>query len=324
MTKLKIGLVLYPSFSPFHVSVPYMIFGSILPEESLFELFLIAPDSSAISAERSMFVQPDGGLELLATMDVVIVPGWHKLDEKPSAQMLYSLREAYNRGAYLVGLCYGTYALAYAGILDGKKACTHWLAEQDFKTRFPQIQLDTNALYSEDQRLITSAGTGASLDCCLYIVRKFFGVKIANKFARLMVVPPHREGGQAQFIEHPIARSTSEAQINTLFDFLRENLAKPHSIDELATVVGMSRRTFTRRFQKATGMTVVEWLVNERLQRSRELLELTALSIEQIAEQVGFQTATSFRLHFKQKHAVSPTAWRRTFGANTLIEKFSS
>lgn len=320
MTKLKVGLILYPLFSPFHISVPQMIFGSIFPEDLLFDLYLVAPDGEVAKAERGMQAQPDGGLELLNTMDIIIVPGWHKLDEPPAANLMESLIAAYQRGAYLVGLCYGTYALAYAGLLNEKKACTHWLAEQDFNRRFPGVHLDTNALYTEDDRIITSAGIGAGLDCCLYIVRKFFGAKIANRVARLLVVPPHREGGQAQFIEYPIARSTSEAQINTLLDYLRKNIAKSQNIDELSALAGMSRRTFTRRFQKATGMTVVEWLIKERLQRSRELLETTALSIEQIATQVGFQTATSFRQHFKQRHAVSPGAWRKTFGTEKLID----
>lgn len=314
MTKLKVGLILYPSFSPFHISVPQMIFGSMFPDDLLFDLNLVASDGEVVKAERGMLAQPDGGLELLELMDIIIVPGWHDLSEPPAANLIESLIVAYQRGAYLVGLCYGTYALAYAGLLNGKRACTHWLAEQDFNRRFPTVHLDTNALYTEDDKIITSAGTGASLDCCLYIVRKFCGAKVANRVARLLVVSPHREGGQAQFIEHPIARSTSEAQINKLLDYLRKNIAKSYNIDELADLTGMSRRTFTRRFQKATGMTVVEWLTQERLQRSCELLETTSLSIEQIATQVGFQTATSFRQHFKQRHQVSPIAWRKTFG----------
>ncbi len=320
MAALKVGLIVYPDFSPFHISVPYMIFSPMLPGELLFELYLIAPDGQANQAERGMSIVPDGGLELVAVMDIVVMPGWHKLDEPPTDNLLKALVQAYQRGACIVGLCYGTYALAYAGLLDGKNACTHWLAEKDFNQRFPKARLDPNALYVEDDQLITSAGTGAGLDCCLYIVRKFYGVKIANRVARIMVVPPHREGGQAQFIEQPMAKSTQEAQINRLLDYLRENLTKTHHIDTLADLANMSRRTFTRRFLKATGMTVVEWLVNEQLQRSRELLETSALSIEQIAAQAGFQTATSFRQHFKQRHTVSPTSWRKTFGTNSLIK----
>lgn len=291
-----------------------MVFDMALPEGRLFDLKIVAPGGQPQQAERGMTIQPDGGLELLETADIVVVPGWNDLSEPPEPAMAEALTRAHARGAHVVGLCYGAYALAYAGLLNGKKAATHWLAEQDFSARFPNVKLDTNALYVQDGRLITSAGTGAGLDCCLYIVRAYHGAQVANKVARYMVIPPHREGGQAQFIEQPVAMSTEDAQINRLLDHLRENLAQAHTIDELAKHTAMSRRTFTRHFQKATSMSVVEWLVNERLGRSRELLETTTLSVEEIAGMVGFQTATSFRQHFKQRHQVSPSAWRKTFG----------
>jgi transcriptional regulator GlxA family with amidase domain len=188
------------------------------------------------------------------------------------------------------------------------------MAEQDFCKRFPCVKLDLNALYVEEDRLITSAGTGAGLDCCLYIVREYYGAKTANKVARIMVIPPHREGGQAQFIEQPMAVSTQDAQVNRLLDYLRENLTQQHTVDELATRTAMSRRTFTRHFSKATGMTLVEWLVNERLQRTRELLETTSLPVERISDLVGFQTPVSLRQHFRKRFQVSPRDWRRTFG----------
>lgn len=261
-----------------------------------------------------MTVQPDGGLELVDAVDIAVVPGWHDLSEAPPPQLAEALTRCHERGAHVVGLCYGTYALAYTGLLDNKRASTHWLAEQDFLQRFPQVNLDTNALYVEDDRLVTSAGTAAGLDCCLFLVREYYGAKTANTLARLMVVPPHREGGQAQFIEQPVAMSTQDAHINRLLDYLREHLTEAHTIDDLATRTAMSRRTFTRHFQKATGMTVMEWLVSERLRRGRELLETTSLSVEAISERIGFHTATSFRQHFKQRHHVSPRDWRRTFG----------
>lgn len=312
-----VGLILYPNFSPFHFSVPYMIFNVTLSDKRLFDLKIIAATTQPQKAEGAMTVQPDGDWSLLKEVDIVIVPGWHELNEQPEPALIKALQCAYQRGAQIVGLCLGTYALAYASLLNGKKAATHWIAEQDFSTRFPCVKLDMNALYVEDDRLITSAGTGAGLDCCLSIVRQHYGAQIANKVARLMVTPPHREGGQAQYIEQPVPCSTRDAKINQLLDYLRAHLARPHTIDDLAERVVMSRRTFTRHFSKATGMTVVEWLTNERLQRSRDSLESTSLPIEQIAELVGFQTATSFRQHFKQRYQVSPSAWRKTFGVDS-------
>ena len=291
-----------------------MVFNMELPEQRLFDLKIVAPDGQPLPADRALMVFPDGGLELTETADILVVPGWHDLSTPPQPDLADALARAHARGAHVVGLCYGAYALAYAGLLDGKRASTHWMAEQDFCKRFPCVKLDLNALYVEEDRLITSAGTGAGLDCCLYIVREYYGAKTANKVARIMVIPPHREGGQAQFIEQPMAVSTQDAQVNRLLDYLRENLTQQHTVDELATRTAMSRRTFTRHFSKATGMTLVEWLVNERLQRSRELLETTLLPVERISDLVGFQTPVSLRQHFRKRFQVSPRDWRRTFG----------
>lgn len=314
MSLPKVGLILHPHFSPFHFSIPYTVFGLSLPDRRLFDLSVITPDGKPMAAEGAMTVQPDGGLELLRSVDIAVVPGWHDLDEAPPPELAEALVDCHRRGAYVVGLCYGTYALAYAGLLNDRRASTHWLAEEDFVRRFPQVRLDTNALYVEEDRLVTSAGTAAGLDCCLFLVREFYGSRVTNQVARIMVVAPHREGGQAQFIERPVATSTQDANINRLLDYLQEHLSEPHTIDALAARTSMSRRTFTRHFQRATGMTVVGWLVSERLRRGRELLETTSLSIEAISERVGFHTATSFRQHFRELHQVSPRDWRRTFG----------
>lgn len=314
MSLPNVGLILHPRFSPFHFSVPYMVFGIALSDRTLFNLSIVAPGGKSMEGERAMTVRPDGGLELLDKMDIAIVPGWHDLNEAPPQELCEALVRCHERGAHVVGLCYGAYALAYAGLLDGRRASTHWMAEQDFSGRFPKVKLDTNALYVEEDRLVTSAGTAAGLDCCLFLVREYYSAQVANKVARAMIVPPHREGGQAQFIEQPVAASTQDAHINRLLDYLRENLSASHTIDELAARTAMSRRTFTRNFQKATGMTVVAWLVSERLRRGRELLETTSLSVEAIAEKTGFHTATSFRQHFRQRHRVSPRDWRKTFG----------
>jgi transcriptional regulator GlxA family with amidase domain len=313
MSLPKVGLILYPNFSPFHFSIPYMIFNMHFPQGRLFEVTIVSADGTGLRAERAMSIEPDGDLSLLADLDMIIVPSWEKLDQAPPPALIDALQKAYRRGACLVGLCYGAYALAYAGLLDGKRASTHWLAEADFKARFPAVKLDTNSLYVEDDRLITSAGTGAGLDCCLYLVGKFHGAKVANRVARVMVIPPHRQGGQAQFIEYSVTSSTKDAKISQLLDQLRQALEQPYCLDQLAEKTAMSRRTFTRHFFKATGMTFSQWLTKERLQRSLELLESSSLPIENIAESIGFQTPASFRQHFKQRYRVSPNAWRKTF-----------
>lgn len=315
-----VALIVYPEFSPFHFAVPYLIFSAELPEGRLFDLLIVSSGARPLAAERGLTAHPDGGLELAETADILIVPGWHDLDARPEQDLVLALSRAHARGAHVVGLCYGAYALAYAGLLDGKRASTHWMAEKDFCARFPRVKLDMNALYVDEDKLITSAGTGAGLDCCLYLVREYYGAKVANQVARTMVIPPHREGGQAQFIEQPVAASTQDAQLNVLLDYLRENLDQPHGLDELAAKISMSRRTFTRHFSKATGMTLVDWLVNERLRRTRDLLETTSLSVERISDMAGFQTPTSFRQHFKKRFQVSPRDWRKTFGQKTAGE----
>ncbi|SEF85144.1 GlxA family transcriptional regulator [Nitrosomonas ureae] len=308
-----VAVVAFNHFSPFHLSVPCIIFGELLHDQKLFELKIYAEESGPIRSNEGLSVQSSLSVEELAKADIIIVPSWRDPAEKPNQAMLDAMIKAYARGSQIVGLCLGTYVLAYAGLLKNHKAATHWEFEQDFINRFPDVKLDCNALYVDDDRLITSAGTAAGLDCCLYLVRQHYGSAIANKLARRMVIPPYREGGQAQFIERPVPVSTQDARINRLLDYLRNNLNKIHGLDELAQYSMMSRRTFTRQFYKATGMSVGDWLLIERLQRSQELLESTSLAIDTIAEQVGFQSTVSLRQHFKHRFNVTPSEWRKTF-----------
>ena len=201
--------------------------------------------------------------------------------------------QARDNGAEIVGLCLGLFVLAYAGLLDGKRAATHWEFEHQFQSLFPHVQLDINALYVDDGNIITSAGTAAALDCCLYIIR--------------------REGGQAQFIAQPVPKDTRDGRINCLIDYLQQHITEPHSLDSLAEVVSMSRRTLTRHFIKATGMSVADWLTAERLRRSQILLEAGNMPIERVAELVGFNSAVTWRQQFKARFGVSPAEWRKTF-----------
>lgn len=309
----SVAVVAYDRFSPFHLSVPCMIFGAILPGHSLFAPKVCTAEPVPVHSAHGLQLTAPFGFEALAEADIVVVPGWQDPAVEPSAVLAEALRAAYARGAQVVGLCLGTYVLAYAGLLDGRKAATHWEYEQDFVSRFPKVQLDTNVLYVDDEGLITSAGTAASMDCCLYLVRRHHGSAIANKIARRMVIPTYRDGGQAQFIEKPVPVSTNDARINALLSRLRQNLNAQYSLDELAESAHMSRRTLTRSFHMATGMSIGEWLLAERLQHTRELLEATSHPIETIAELAGFVTATSLRQHFKGTFGVTPGEWRRSF-----------
>ncbi|WP_428243267.1 GlxA family transcriptional regulator [Gynuella sp.] len=313
MPEVAVAVVVTPKFSPFHLSIPSIIFGHERYAAGRFRLRLCAEVAGQVASDSGFSVYTEHGLEGLADADMIIVPYWPDPDQLPSQRMQDALRSAHQRGAMIVGLCLGTYVLAYSGLLDGHKAATHWEFEADFSRRFPTIQLDTHALYVEGDNLVTSAGTAAALDCCLHLVRRYYGSQVANGIARSMVVPPYREGGQAQFIEQPIPVTTRDSLINGLLDHLRRHLQDPHTIDSLAEHVCMSRRSFTRHFLRATGMSVNDWLNAERLQFSQRLLETTSHSIEIIAGMAGFNSAVTYRQQFKKQFQVSPQDWRRTF-----------
>ncbi|WP_120512376.1 GlxA family transcriptional regulator [Photobacterium salinisoli] len=313
MSLPTVAVIAFNQFSTFHFSVPCIIFDDILPDMKLFNLTICAGEPGQIRSSHGLIIDAPSGLDGLNNADIIIVPYWRKSSEQPNSALLDALRKAHARGAQIVGLCLGTYVLAYAGLLHHRRASTHWEFEQDFSQRFPDTILDTNALYVDDGSVVTSAGTAAGLDCCLYLLRQRYGSAIANKVARRMVIPPHRDGGQAQFIERPVPATTQDERINRLLAYLRGTLDQHHELDSLAERVMMTRRTFTRHFQKATGASVGEWLLSERLQRSQELLESTTLPIESVAAQVGFTSATSFRDHFKKKCNVTPSEWRKSF-----------
>lgn len=309
-----VAVVAYQHFSPYHLSVPCLIFSDeILHGQQLFSLKICAESTVPVQASYGISLAATYGLEALHDADIVIIPGWHDPAASPSPELIEALRSAHARGTRIVGLCLGTYVLAYAGLLNGLRAATHWEAEADFTRRFPQVSLDANALYVDDQGIVTSAGTAAGVDCCLYLVRNYYGSRIANQIARRLVVPSYREGGQAQFIERPVPISTLDVRINALLAYLRENLSEKMSLNTLAQQAHMSRRTLTRSFHQATGMSIGEWLQTERLRRTQELLESSAHPVETIAGLVGFGTATALRQHFKQAFGISPVEWRKHF-----------
>lgn len=313
MAALRVAVLATAGFSPFHFSVPCILFGSALPQPDLFHVDICALKPGPVISEMGLSITVEQGLDPLDQAEIIIVPYWHNPAEKPAQALLDKLVAAWQRGAEVVGLCLGTYVLAYAGLLDQHRAATHWEFERDFSERFPQVHLDSNALYTRDNRLITSAGTAAGIDCCLDIIRHHYGSAMANRVARRMVVPPYREGGQAQFIERPVPETTRDSKINALLASLRQNLDQPQDLDSLSRTLSMSRRTLTRHFHKATGMSLGEWLTAERLQRSQLLLETTGISIECVAEKAGFDSPVSFRQRFKSRFVVSPSEWRRTF-----------
>lgn len=235
------------------------------------------------------------------------------MHERPPEEVLQALERAHRRGATIVGLCLGAFVLAEAGLLDGRTATTHWHWAAEFRARFPQVCLDADVLYVDEDRVLTSAGTAAGLDCCLHLLRRICGPTVANRVARRLVIAPHRAGGQAQFIEEPMARSPAGDRLGTVLAWAVAHLREPHTIDTLAQRAAMSRRIFTRHFQKPTGASVLQWLQQQRLAAACRLLEGGNQSVEDIATAVGFGSAVTLRQQFLRSYGVSPQAYRRQF-----------
>jgi AraC family transcriptional activator FtrA len=248
----------------------------------------------------------------IALVDTLIIPGWISAKSPVPAPLIEKLIEAHNAGTRLLSICSGVFVLAATGLLDDKQATTHWKYTEQLATRYPKIDVLNDVLYVDHDTIMTSAGSAAGLDLCLHLVRKDFGSKVVNSVARRLVIPPLREGNQAQFIEQPIPTSSRSA-LAPVLDKMKENLTNSHSIKSLAQSVNLSERTFLRRFKQSTGTTPGEWLTDARLQYARELLETTDLSIDLLAQQSGFGTATTLRHHFRHRLNISPAAYRKRF-----------
>ena len=252
---------------------------------------------------------------LLARADTIVIPGWRDADEVPPAALLKKIRAAYARGARLCSICSGVFVLAAAGVLDGKTVTTHWRYAAKLQERYPNLRVQADALYVDQGQIITSAGSAAGLDMLLHLVRRDHGGAIANQVAQRLVVAPHREGGQAQFVPRPMPQDES-GRLAKLMDWVRAHPALPHTLRSLAERAAMSPRTLQRQFHDATGMAPYAWLVRERVAIARELLEAPGqLPMPRVAELAGFGSEESLRRHFRRIALTSPGAYRKKFGA---------
>jgi AraC family transcriptional activator FtrA len=276
--------------------------------------FKVAAIDKTIRAMGGFRVEAHGGLGVLGKADTIIVPGWRGCNEQPPERMLDALRRAYRRGARLVSICSGAFVLAAAGLLDGRRATTHWRYASILKGRYPGIELVDDVLYVEDGRIVTSAGSSAGIDACLQVVRSDYGAKVANIVARRLVMPPHRDGGQAQYVDAPLQLRPGKS-IAAVLDWARRHLAEPIEIGALARHAGLSERTFLRRFREGTGSTPLKWLRRERIGRAMKLLEDKGPTLADITESCGFESQESFRKAFSEIAGVSPSAYRRRFRA---------
>jgi transcriptional regulator GlxA family with amidase domain len=310
----SIAMLAFDGISPFHLSVPHAVFGVERPELGVprFDFRVCATEPGLLCTSLGLGMHVTAGLEAFDGAGLVIVPSW-QLDLEPAPALLEALRRAHASGTRIVGLCLGSFVLAEAGLLNGLSATTHWMAADSFARRYPAVRFDPQVLYIDHGQVVTSAGMAAGLDCCLHLLRQLVGAEIAHRVARRLVIPPHRQGSQAQFIDQPSAERGVQHRLGKVMDWARAHLSADLSIDLLAGQASMSRRTFTRQFQRATGMSVMQWLSSERVRLAQRMLETSDLGVEQIAEQCGFGGALSLRTAFARELNTTPGQYRREF-----------
>lgn len=315
MQSIRVAVLAFDGVSLFHLSVPGVVLGAAqsAADGPCYEINYCAEVAGVVSSDQGIGLEVNQGLELMETSDVIVIPAWGDQSIAASAALVTALQLANAQGKLIVGLCLGAFVLGDAGLLDGKEATTHWAVRDEFARRFPNVRFRPEVLYVSDGNIMTSAGTVAAIDCCLHLVRQRLGADVANRTAKMLVTPPHRQGGQAQYVEHPVPQLSSETHLSDVLTWARVNLAGNLSLDVLADRAKMSRRTFTRRFKEATGTTVSKWLNAERVVRAQELLETTELPIECIAGEVGFGTPLSLRQQFGVHLGTSPSDYRKMF-----------
>jgi AraC family transcriptional regulator, transcriptional activator FtrA len=264
-----------------------------------------------LMAGSGVKVVADAGLASLRQAGTIIVPGWQDIDASPPPALLDALRRAHARGVRIASICSGVFIVAAAGLLSGRRVAAHWANAEALARKYPLLRVDPNVLYVDEGDILSSAGRAAGLDLCLHIVRRDFGPEVANDVARRMVIPAHREGGQAQFIPCPVGIEGDP--LVELRNWAKQHLDGDLAIVDLAAKARMSRRTFIRRFEEATGMSPGEWVLQERTAKACSLLEATGMSIEQVATSVGFGSADVLRHHFRIRLDTSPTRYRAGF-----------
>ena len=315
-----VAILAYDGMSGFESGLAAEIFGMAeLP--ALFSAGIAPPDYEVkLCSERpevrmlgGATVRTSYGMEDLASADTVLIPSVRDVRERPSDALVDAIRSADGRGARLVSICSGAFALAAAGVLDGRSATTHWIYAEMLARQYPEIDVDPAPLYVDNGRVLTSAGCAAGLDLCLHIVRADHGIQMANDIARRLVIAPHRAGGQAQYIDTPVPKPADDGRIAAGMAWAMEHLDRPITLDELAERSTMSRRSYLRQFAKATGTTPIKWLIEQRIQASLALLESSDFSVEQIAARVGFESPVTYRHHFVRQLHTTPSDYRSCF-----------
>jgi transcriptional regulator GlxA family with amidase domain len=311
-----VAVLAYPGMSPFHLSVPCLVFGEHSGVQGRYDVQVCAEEPGSFATKAGFAIGVDHGLDAMDRADVVVLPTWEP-GLVASDVLLDAIRRAHARGATVVGLCVGAFLVAASGIAQGREVVTHWRFAEELRTRYPGLTVRADVLWSDQGDLVTSAGTAASLDCCLHLVRTHHGVEVAERLARNIVVAPHRSGSQAQYIPVPVPPDPGDDVIEKAMVWARARLDQPVSLDEWAAAVALSRRTFTRQFRARTGSSGQAWLLRQRLDRARLLLETTDLPVERVAAESGFGSSDALRHHFHAVLGTTPQRHRQEFYSST-------
>lgn len=312
---MRIAIHAIDDITMFHLSVPQMVFDEVRRLGIAdWETVLFADRPGSIRTAEGYRIDGVEGPEAARTADLVVIPSWIDDGRVPGVVLTRMLRDAHGRGARIAGLCLGALVLADVGLLDGRAAVTHWQAAAGMAARHPSIAVDATALYLDLGDVLTSAGTASGLDACLHVVRVALGAEAANRVARSLVVAPHREGGQAQYIERPLPDEPTDDRIARASAWALAHLEEELSVDHLAAAALMSRRSFVRAFRAATGTTPAAWVRSRRLDEARRMLETTGLPIDRIAADCGFGNPVTLRQNFAQAFGSTPSGYRRRFG----------
>src|SRR5262245_30807796 len=314
----RVVALAYDRLCTFEFGIVVEVFALPRPELSVdwYKFSVCSLESGQIRAMGGLTVQTPYGLRALRNAGTIIIPGWRDTKEIPPEALQRELRLAHARGARLVSICSGVFVLAAAGLLDGKRVTTHWRYVDRLAGAYPSLRVEPDVLYVDEGNILTSAGSAAGIDLCLHIVRSDYGADIANIVARRLVVPPHREGGQAQYVLHPI-RQESIKGLAPVLEWAAKHMDRPLTVEEMARKASMSARTFARRFREETGTTPRQWLIRQRLLHAQRLLETTTESMEEVAQAAGFGSAATLRQHFSRMRRTTPTAYRRRFSTNS-------
>lgn len=306
---MKVAVVLFDGTPLFEDSVPIRVFGALRAEVTV-----AAHDGGAsITTADGLVVSTPGSLADVAAASVVVIPAYgYPVDAPPPPAVLDAIRGAHASGAEIVGLCLGAFVVAATGLLDGRAATTHWNRAALLASTYPAVDVRLDELYVQEDRVLTSAGSAAGLDACLHLIRRLHGSTAATRVARQLVVAPHRDGGQAQYVEHPVVRPADDP-IGEVLTYLLGDLAVEHNVDSLAQRARMSRRSFDRHFKAATGTTPAQWIRHQRLLAAARLLEESDLPVETVARRCGHPSAAALRPHFTAAFGVPPATYRRTF-----------